>query len=62
MGSDGEQVIGMDLMGFLLDMPLVNVLAMHEEETGVSAAAQVDALLARAHAPSPGSLADEVDA
>jgi hypothetical protein len=38
----------MDLTGFLLDMPLLSVLAFHEEDEGVSAIDQVDALLAQA--------------
>ncbi len=62
MGGDGEHVIGMDLMGFLMDMPLLNVLAMHEEEVGVSAMEQVDILLARARASSPGPHPREVGA
>jgi beta-glucosidase len=48
MGGTDEQVIGMDLTGFLLDMPLLSVLAFHEEDEGVSAIDQVDALLAQA--------------
>jgi len=60
MGSDGQRVIGMDLMGFLLDMPLLNVLAIHEHAGGVSAAEQVDALVARARQADAGSHADEV--
>ncbi|MEJ2290717.1 MAG: glycoside hydrolase family 3 C-terminal domain-containing protein [Deinococcales bacterium] len=57
MHGDDDQVIGMDLTGFLMDMPLVNVLAFHEEEIGVSAAEQVDALLARAREAADGEVA-----
>jgi len=49
MGSaDESQAIGMDLDRFLMDMPLVSLLGFQETDAGVSAAALVDDLLARA--------------
>jgi len=49
MGSDQDhQAIGMDLDRFLMDMPLVSILAFGETSPDVSAVGLVDELLARA--------------
>jgi len=48
--SDGREAIGMDLDRFLMDMPLVAIVAHGETTPQVSATAMVDALLARAGA------------
>lgn len=48
MGA-GEQVIGMDMMGFLLDMPLKSVLGFQENLLPVSAEEMVRGLLEQVH-------------
>jgi beta-glucosidase len=48
--EEGAEFIGMDLMGFLMDMPLLNVLSFDQSEDGPTAEERVDAMLAAAHA------------
>ena len=52
-GADGK-TIGMDVMGFLMDMPLLSLLSFHEDEDGPGARERVDALLDAAHRRAAG--------
>jgi beta-glucosidase len=47
--EEGQETIGMDMMGFLMEMPLLSVLSFQESALPMSADEMVDMLLARAH-------------
>jgi beta-glucosidase len=48
-GEESNELIGMDMMGFLMDMPLVSVLGFQEASLPAPAEAVVADLLARVH-------------
>jgi beta-glucosidase len=45
LGSDEGEVVGMDMVGFMLDMPLLSVLHFQESLLSVTPEQQVDQLL-----------------
>ena len=46
-GDSGSETIGMDMMGFMMDMPLLGILEFQDNALPVSPEAIVDGLLAQ---------------
>ncbi len=47
VGEDGSDAIGMDVLGFMLDMPLLSMLQFDESQLPMPAREIVDTLLAQ---------------